>query len=672
MKTRTLLKWALPVAGLVAAVALWKDRSPDATIPTPTSVAAPSEQPAPGREAEQTRGPCTFAAGERLAFSLQSTTAARLDLEAFGRARDVPVPQTNASTRASLDLEVLHADEPAGAVLLARLHQLDPETVARTGELSQPFLVRVRRDCAIAGFARERSAVLAEARAQQAMVHELLWQVPPQDQAEASASNGLGAYQAVFARGQDARGAFAQRRIVRYLRGWATPHEKLSVTDSLLTVRYGNRPWFDSMEGVEELSGAGTGTSRTRLTVATRAPTDEVLTDAPRDLSRYVWEDLLPRRLAAQASRGYTFSTEDRRRQAEQADVTYAEAMNSAAATILTNPNLDSQWRGIATWLEAHPEQIPTAAGTFLHPDCPMKLQMVGFMALGKTRLPEARDVLLEIRANRSVGTWNRIRSTFALVGREDVGVELARALRSDARALTGSGPEAKYARHALLGLGMMAGLRTGRDAEVSGEAQAAVDEALSAATTADKLSPVFRSIGNIGDPAMRPLVERWRRHQDVEIRALVPHAMRRWPWQAAEQFTLEWLREETAPDVKQALYEVVLGQLVDSRAQASDALVQQALTDLQAGPRLFTRQSLASILGPAAETRPQLQVALATQAANELGTRSGLYDALSQYVDAATMERALQASGWLEQRASDRYPPVPQGAAQGDDEVTP
>ncbi len=674
MKTRTLVKWALPVAGLAGAVALWLGRSPEPTSASAGAAAARAPQRlghAP--EPAQASGPCAFTPGERLGFSLRSTTAARLDLSAFGRAGNAPIPQTTLETRASLDLEVLHAGEPAGAVLLGRLHQIDPETVARVGPLALPFLVRVRSDCSLAGFARERSAQLVEARGQQAVLHELWWQVPEQERAEASASNGTGAYQAVVARGEDAKGAFAQRRIVRYVRGWATPHDGLSIADSLLTIRYGSRPWFDAMEGVEELSGAGTGTSRTRLTVTAQAPADEALAEAPRDPGRYVWEDLLPRRLAAQASQGYTFTTEDRRRHTEQEQVTYPQAMNALAATILTTPNLDSQWREMAAWLEANPKEIPTAAGTFLHPECPSKLQMVGFMALGKARVPEARDVLLEIRANRSVGTWNRIRSTFALVGRQDVGIELARALRSDARALTGSGPEARYARHALLGLGMMAGLRAGRDAEVSQEAVQAVDEALSAAATADKLSPVFRSIGNIGDPAMQPLVERWRRHEDVEVRALVPHAMRRWPWEAAERFTLEWLREETAPDVKQAMYEVVLGQLVDSRAQASDALVQQALSDLKAGPRLLTRQSLVAILGPAAETRPELQAELAAQAVGELGTRSGLYDALSQYVDAATMHRTLEASGWLAQRDSDRFPrAAPAEADGGGDEVTP
>ena len=185
---------------------------------------------------------------------------------------------------------------------------------------------------------------------------------------------------------------------------------------------------------------------------------------------------------------------------------------------------------------------------------------------------------------------YDRIRSTLALVGREDVGVELAQQLHASAQHLTNpQAPvnEAMYARNSLLGLGMLAGLRGSAAPDVQAEAKAGILEALATATTAEQLSPVFSAMGNMGDLSMLPTIATWSHHPDVEIRALVPDAMSRLRWMDISEFTLEWLQRETAPDVKEAIYRVVRAQMTTDQKIAPDDLVQQSLKDLAQQPPL-------------------------------------------------------------------------------------
>ena len=643
MNTNSFKKWAL--LGMVVAVglvALWRLFGHDDGERQQPEQTAKAE----AKSSDAAQGPCRLVVGDTASWEIDEKSTFKLDPALFGGNSTANVPDSSLAFHAVLDVEVLRDEGPDGAVLLGRLRDVDAETLARSGDLSTPFLLRVGRDCSVDAFARHTSAGLTPARAQQAALHELWWKQPKTRKEDVRGINGAGAFTAIVAKAADKRGDFAQRRIVRYTEAYGASPRVPEVADSLLTVRYGAHGWFDSMEGREEMAGAGVSEASARLAVRSLPVAADAFATADHAEAAYKWENLLPRTPTALTSAPRPFTDQELREQAAVAGLSFNAAFFMFAQVVASEPNIDSQWRPMARWLEAHPEQIPTYAGALLVPGFPAKLEGVAFMALGKARVPEARNVLTQMRASADVEPYDRIRSTLALVGRDDVGVELAQQLHASAQVLThAEAPhgEAMYARNALLGLGMMAGLRAGSAPAIASEAKGAVLDALATATTAHQLSPVFAAIGNIGDLSMLPTIAPWSRHPDVEIRALVPDAISRLKWQDVGEFTLEWLARETSPMVKESIYRVIRAQLTEEQKVAPPELVAQAILDLRMQPPLFTRQSLVRILGPAAETNQAARLALAEQAPHEIHTTSGLYTAIAQYVPAADMTHAFR-----------------------------
>ena len=641
MNTHPFKKWALIGAVAVfGGIALWKLSAHEGDLAHQVDRSAKSEA-----TDDQAASPCRLPVGETASWSIDSTATFKLDPTLVGGAADLDTPETTSQFHAVLDVEVLREDGADGAVLLGQLRELDSDALQRTGDMTKPFLLRVGADCSVDAFARHLTSGLTPARAQQATLHELWWKEPHDAKQEVRGINSRGVFSAVVAKELDKKGEFAQRRIVRYTQSYAPTGQALDVQDSLLTVRFGEHGWFDSMEGRDESVGGGTKQASTRLSVKTAPPRPHALATADRQESAYKWENLLPQVPNALAAGPKPFTDEEKREHAMLAAVSFESALTGFAHVVQTEHNIDTQWRVMARWLEAHPEAIPTYAGALLSSKFPNKMEAVAFMALGKARVPEARHVLMEMRASPDLDPYDRIRSTLALVGREDVGVELAQQLHASAQHLTNpQAPvnEAMYARNSLLGLGMLAGLRGSAAPDVQAEAKAGILEALATATTAEQLSPVFSAMGNMGDLSMLPTIATWSHHPDVEIRALVPDAMSRLRWMDISEFTLEWLQRETAPDVKEAIYRVVRAQMTTDQKIAPDDLVQQSLKDLAQQPPLFTRQLLVRILGPVAAKNPLVRAALVQQAMREVGTKSGLYTAISQYVPGADISKAF------------------------------
>src|SRR5262249_48082846 len=119
-------------------------------------------------------------------------------------------------TRAELHLRVLDADREDGAILLARLDQVDRSTLAEVGALDAPFLLKIDDRCKLSGFARLTSTGAATARVQQSLAHEMQWMWPTSGQADGDGETAFGAYRATFR----ASGNDIERRITAYTNIW--------------------------------------------------------------------------------------------------------------------------------------------------------------------------------------------------------------------------------------------------------------------------------------------------------------------------------------------------------------------------------------------------------------------------------------------------------------------
>lgn len=631
------------VVGGVAVAAMCWPREAREVEPVPAARAGVAPQAV---TAGATRHGCLFAPKGRHAWALETTTRATVAPASLGVAGAGEVTTRNEGTqRARLEVEGLSALDD-GTVVLGRLVDVDQPTLQQVPGLSQtPFLFKVSSRCEVTGFARHRAATLLSARTQQATLAQLWFRVPRSAEAEpAMAENGLGPYRAMVA----SAGGVAQRRVMAYERAWAGA-EVPSVKDSFLSVTLGDGVWFESMRGEEKVSSGVFVDASASFEARRTKVNPSSLADAPREPDTYVWENLLPR-VVKPASGPAELTTSERARRAALVDQPLTEAVREFAAAVVAEPNLDLQWRGLARYLEVHPEAIADFVGAMRQPDFPKALKAAGFVAVGHAAPSQAREALMGVRNDASADPYDRIRASLALVGRADVGVELAARLRRDSAAMVTAPTSAEgfYGRNALLALGMFSGLRQNEDAEVKAEARAAITQALEASALQAEGAPAVSfpaamgAMGNLGDPDDLPAIIELSKHANPDVRRLVPQAMRRLPQAHVAAFTLEWLARETSPDVKQELYGVIHHQLLDEQQVATEALARQAVKDLQAQPLLLTRQPLVRLLGPVASRYDFVREALVAQAVREVGTRSGLYTVIAQYVPGGQVSAAL------------------------------
>lgn len=617
-------------------VAMSRDTSPSVNW-------APFQGPRPGSADAQ---PCLLAPHTRLAYELTTRTSAKVDAQALGAAAGQAELGTRntGEFRATLQLEALRSLHD-GSLVLARLVGVDATTAqAAPGIADTAFLFRLSTRCEPIGFARHRSAPLGGARAQQASLAQLWFRVPQTETEPATAANGLGSFRAVLARD----GTTVQRRLLAYERAWGSAQVP-SVTDSFLSAQLGAGPWFDSLSSRERVSMGVFSSAGVELK-ATRATADvSALAQVARDEGEYVWEDLLPRLVLPTASREP--SREERARLAAMADKPFKEAVREFAAKVVAEPNMDATWKDLARYFTVHPEHVRDFVGSMQQRDFPEELKALGYVAVGHAQGTEARDALLAVRDDAGAEPFDRIRATLSLVGRDDVGVELARTLHRDSQAMFSQPNSARgfYGRNALLALGMFSALRQNQDAAVAGVARAAISEALESsdmrAGGGISFPAAMGAMGNLGDPADLPTIVELSKHPNPDVRAQVPQAMRRLHQDVVADFTLEWLRRETSPDVKQELYSVVQHQLLDDQVVATEALSRQAVKDLEAQPGLLMRQPLVRILAPNASRYAFVRQALVAQAVREVGTTSGLYSVIAQYVPGDDVSAALHAS---------------------------
>jgi hypothetical protein len=623
--------------------------SPADSVPATTAPV-----PAPVSVATSAGSACAVPVGTTLGYRLRATTRVQMNNG------QPPPPDSNAGV--TLDLKALTADA-SGTVLLARLHDADASIAHTRGNLTAPFLLRLDGQCHLAAFARLSTTPLADARSEQGVAYGLqfTW---PKDAADAksgtlastlaSGENAFGAYRASFTR---ASASVVEGRIEAYTHLWdddalhpdADTPVSLEPTGSHLRVDFGGAAaghWFATLTSTEQLAILGTSVEN-ELTVKAQPPGAQAFDGVPTDAGTYVWEDLLPRHVQKRLAKAETPA--EKAAVAEAAKLSLPQALHLFENGVQARGSMIDVAKPLASYFEAHPESAKIVAQQIKTGEIAQDHDAAVFVALGLTPNTEARDALLSMKNDASRPAFDRARSAFALVDRSDVGVDLAKQLRSDSQAITSgaSREDRLYARHAALAVGMMAGRRGTELPDVVAEAKGTVSDILSSQprTNVLALKPAFEAAANIGDSGMLGTFTPYLLDRDPSMRREAFIVMRRMPPSATTSMAVALLRAESDWGVKARAYHVLWLQHHDAQVTPDRTLVVQAVADLLTNPATLTRQALIQLLGPAAATVPEARSGLLAWAPREYAMRKeGLYDLLATYLPAPDLAAAVAA----------------------------
>ncbi|MBX3186539.1 MAG: hypothetical protein KF819_05975 [Labilithrix sp.] len=634
MKPRNLAV-AASLAGLAGIVALRQEPKPalPASAPPASPPALVDAPPAPESAIDRAPG-CTFARGATLGYAIVGTMSMKVD-EANGKV-DQP-PSLARTVRVVLDLEALGGD-----VLLAHYREVDATLTAEQGDLGAPFLLRIDARCQITGFAALDPTNVREARAQQAMAYNLAWSWPKGTETRDGA-NDYGEFRATYTDVSGARPRI-QRTIDAYSRVWSddwdfsgfaddappAPRKERKPLASTMTIEAGAGPWFASLEGSERLRLGGaevTGTVR-----ATSVPAAD-LGAFPHAESRYVWRDFLHRRTKPKSA--VPLTARDQKEIAEVQKLPLDIVMDRYRARMEAGEGIVDAWPHLKNYFVARPEAATEVAAQVRARKLPRDGAPGVYIALGKTPTSQAHDALLAIKNDTGAEPIDRSRAAFALVGRDDVGIELAQSLHAATHdiATGATRPVRLYARHAALALGMMGSLKA-EDTAIVAEVHAAVKDILANGRSATTLRPAFGTVANLGDASLLSVVVPYTRHADADVRRAATISIRRMPPSATLALSVDWLRAEPDPDVRRDLWHTIRLQHLDARQVVDRALVARAIAELEKQPLALTRQSLVHVLGEAKDRYPEAKGALLAAVPRELAVQNeGIFELLLQYL---------------------------------------
>ncbi len=604
----------------VLAVLLFLFNGDDGEVADVASKAQPEEQVHP-TDAAMSAAPapvdgCVFSVGQRFAVDYATKSTWELPKEFAGATTEGLSGEV--AWEADLNFEVLQANATE-AILLAEVAGSGDALVKAAGsDISTPYLARINAQCEVDGFARFHDTPIKTARTQQSILHELWFSAPTVNQnRQVSFSNAVGRALGVMFRDDEGH---LVRTIRQYERVWAQSMSGLNVRSSNMLVRRGGHAWFDSLRGFESIASGSVQGGEVRIDAQTKAANDGALEHASHNVDDYIWEDFLKPLQSTSAAKKPAGHDE---RVARMESITFPVALDQFLTRIDTKMNFDQQWRDMAAFLDAHPEQINEYA-TALVTEFKPSWKAAGFVALGATQHPAARESLLEIFREKELPEMDRVRSSLALATRADAGVSVARELVAEINRPVEHMETIGAGQQALLHLGVMAGSHQD-DQEIAALTREALGSRLASVNTPEELAPVFAAIGNTGDLSFLPQLEQWSTNDDPEIRAKVAIGMRRMRITAVESFTLQWLSRETSFEVKREIFEVVQHQYQDAGVVAGEALLAESVRHLKQGPRILARQSIYRLIAPAVKTNAMVREAVSSSIRSEYEAKSGL-----------------------------------------------
>lgn len=606
MKTK--VRWLVAALGVSAAGGAWlvAQGGGEAKRPAPPPEVTGPVTPVAVAPAPVSRTQCRFEVGSSLSYAVTLASESRQEAPGLGAAAEVPL-----DLQGALSVQVLSV-RPGSSTLVGRL-----SLAARAGKPgidtaafeAAPFLVTVDEACQLQAFARWRRAEASLARNQQALLWETTFRLGT---GELGVEDASGVTRAKVA----SRGDLVQRRLDGYQQLWVGEPSDLSVSGEL-NVALGQGPWFESLES-RRLQLANRLSNASTLTM-TRQDRPVSFAAAERDEANYVWGDLLPRQPKLELV-ARPFNRFDRERQDRVREQTVDQALDAFVERVKSGVGVQSRWPDLAAYFEVHPESLKPAYAKYEQGALPPGAAGDFFLALGKTRNDEARELLLSIKRNDDAVMMDQVRSMFALVTRTDVGPELAQELATDVKRYAGRKTEAAdfVGGETMLALSTMSGLRS--DEAIAHTTRQALSDVLAAEGPNSAIArTALKAIGNTGDPTMLQLVAPFTQHPDITTRKAAANAFSRMPPEVADPIEVEWLKRETSPFVKKELYRVLQQQHFDLQQGASRALVAQALSELPTTKSAYVRKSMIFLVAQSSVAKePEIRRALIEQAKRE------------------------------------------------------
>ncbi len=621
--------WVVPFGASGVVIAPVPPAQPPLAQVAPPAVTSPQVSPASPSVAPGARTGCVLIPGQQVAFKVRSSSTTSTTVPG------VPVdsPALAASLVGVLRVRGVRASVD-GSVLVGQLTDLE---VSATGvsaqDLSTPFFIELTRDCRPLRFGRPREVPRDAARNQQALVWAASFTMTP---GPLALEDGLGQFTATFSRIHD--GARVERHVQAYESLWQSSAFDVPA-NGLMSVELGDGPWFESVQSRTTLTLAE-GPVSTHLEL-TRVEPRPLLTTALKE-DDVLWEDLLPT-TAARRHAERPFNQYDLARRARVSAQTADEALDAFYQRAVGPAGIQETWPDLSAWFEVHPEGIRLAVDRLHARRIPASAVAPLYTAIGKARVTEARDALLAIRRDLSEPPMDRVRATFNLLDRPDVGVAFAQELAQAAKSDTGPlEHKQNFMRgESLLALGMMAGLRGEPELErVATETFAQIVTGTS--VDSQVAHSALKALGNLGNPATLPLIGPASESQDFHTRIAAAHAFRRMDPKASEAAALAWLQREAHPFVRRQLYITIRRQYFDAQVPPSAAMTRQAMADLARTRAPIDRKTLIRFLSKSALIQdPEFRRFLVAQARRERDT--GILNAFTDVLTPAEVAEVLR-----------------------------
>lgn len=619
------------VLGAGAVFFATRDTEPEVAEATTTAPVVSPIQVSPPVVAAPQPETCSLVVGDRFAYALSASSTARMtDLS---RNDAAPPVDFSVEARGTLVLQAL-SRTATGTVVSVRLDELRLATPTPLPDMGSAFLIEVGDDCRLARFARGNRVTIGAARNQQALLWESQFSLVNTSQAF-TGTDGLGRFSGRIERTH----AGIERFIDKYPTMWRGGERDVRA-DGRMVVTFSTAPWFDALSTTQHVATDGTMVE-SRLALTRRPGAKVSFSSQEIDEANYIWEDLLPLQSARHSDRQVTEVARRRREAVAGQSLEQALAGLTARATT-PGVGLQDTWPELASYFEAHPEQIGSAIeqlreGTL--DQAPARMML--YVALGNAQVPQARDALLEIKRDLNAPPIDRTRALFSLIDRDDVGPTFARELATDSQALTAASTrgERYMPSESLLALTTMAGLRG--DVEVRELAADSVRAALLSSNAAVK-RVALKALGNTGDASLISAALPSFGDGDPQTREAAAMVFRRMPPAMTDDTTADWLSREKHPFVKAKIYEVVRSQHFDTQQPASARLARQALVDLKATRSQLTRKHITRLIAKSEIAQDSsTREALKSQARWEF--KQGHDEVVNEYLNVLTPEEAWE-----------------------------
>lgn len=593
--------------------ALWpsdSDTSGEASVEPDANVAGP-KQVATG-EGSPSEGPCSFTPGRRMAYDVKTSSHTTIDMNRLmsqveiGGGAKVRAEGTAIDQRASrqwhVDLEAVARATDGSTIVAARIDaeptHTDDGAVGAAEHLSDPFLVRIDRQCSVQEFGWRSEGDLVAARDQQQLVAALAYLAPEQDGASTYVGqvfDSVGRYAAKYS--TDGNGQITGRAL-RYNEAFGTTEGEVSPTfaidESNIEVTTALGDWFETLSNqrVASLSMHGLPVGTIRSTVQARRV-------APRPWSAsidptragWTWGLLLGQRIEGESSTPAVDPA--------LVGVPFSQAMEDFLAVIAAGGKSVDAVPQLVAWLQANPAGASDLVA--LLRDGGLQGQQSAsagvFLALGMANTDEASAALLEIVGGATGVAGHRVSAALAMSSVESPNEAMVDAMITAAQGELGTMERGSMA----MSLGAFASRQAERSPELAGKAREQIGDWLADPRDDEELAGSLLAAGNAGHDDLAPAIDPYLDHDDPGIRQRANHAMRNMSPDAAYPRLEPSLYDDNTA-VRASAIEAAIEVSRSSGSALPDTLVDGAIEQLDAGhaPKR-ERRALVQLLGEAA-----------------------------------------------------------------------